>query len=121
MRRWLDMAASRQLARRIALDAGMHALAGLVDFMPRMKQRMRTCRLIEDLEYAHHGGEVLRLDILQPIGPGQGLVGAIQDACSGLPNPESCFSEQNSEFDFHVPGRLVSHRVVGLVKVGQQA
>ena len=70
MRRWLDMTASRQLARRIALDAGMHALAGLVDFMPRMKQRMSTCRLIEDVEYARHGTEVLRLDILQPVGPG---------------------------------------------------
>src|SRR5665647_438491 len=70
MRRWLDMAASRQLARRIALDAGMHALAGLVDFMPSMKQRMSTCRLIEDIEYARHGGESLLLDILQPIAPG---------------------------------------------------
>ena len=68
MRRWLDMAASRQLARRIALDAGMHALAGLVDFMPRMKQRMRNCRLIEDVEYARQGGQTLRLDILQPVG-----------------------------------------------------
>ena len=70
MRRWLDMTASQQLARRIALDAGMHALAGLVDFMPRMKQRMSTCRLIEDVEYARHGTDVLRLDILQPVGPG---------------------------------------------------
>ena len=65
MRRWLDMAASRQLARRIALDAGMHALAAMVDFMPSMKQRMTTCRLIEDIEYARHGGESLFLDILQ--------------------------------------------------------
>ena len=70
MRRWLDMAASRQLARRIALDVGMHALAGMVDFMPSMKQRMTTCRLIEDIEYARHGGESLFLDILQPIAPG---------------------------------------------------
>ncbi|MEI6599227.1 MAG: alpha/beta hydrolase fold domain-containing protein [Comamonadaceae bacterium] len=70
MRRWLDMTASRQLARRIALDAGMHALAGLVDFMPDMKQRMSTCRLIEDVDYARHGGQILRLDILQPHGPG---------------------------------------------------
>ncbi len=70
MPRWLDMTASRQLARRIALDAGMHALAGLVDFMPRMKQRMNTCRLIEDVEYARHGGQILRLDVLQPNGPG---------------------------------------------------
>jgi acetyl esterase len=70
MRRWLDMAASRQLARRIALDAGMHALAELVDLMPRMKQRMSSCRLIEDVEYGHHGNEILRLDILQPVGAG---------------------------------------------------
>jgi acetyl esterase len=70
MRRWLDMVASNQLVRRIALDAGMHALAELVDFMPRMKQRMRSCRLIEDIEYARHGGQILCLDILQPIGSG---------------------------------------------------
>ena len=70
MRRWLNMTASRQLARRMALDAGIHALAGLVDLMPRMRARMSTCRLIEDVEYARHGGEVLRLEILQPKGPG---------------------------------------------------
>ena len=70
MRRWLDMAASRQLARRIALDAGMHALAAMVDFMPRMKQRMTSCRLIDDVEYARCGGETLLLDILEPVAPG---------------------------------------------------
>jgi len=70
MRRWLEMVASRQLARRIALDAGMHALAGAVDFMPDMKRRMAACRLIEDVEYACHGGETLRLDILQPVRAG---------------------------------------------------
>lgn len=70
MRRWLDMLASRQLARRIVLDAGMHALAGVVDLMPRMKQRMSSCRLIEDIEYARHAGEAQLLDILQPGGPG---------------------------------------------------
>lgn len=70
MRRWLDMLASRQLPRRIALDAGMHALAGLVDMLPRMKQRMRNCRLLEDVEYACHGGVSLRLDVLQPVHPG---------------------------------------------------
>ena len=46
MRRWLDMIASRQLVRRVVLDAGMHALAEAADFLPRMKQRMATCRLI---------------------------------------------------------------------------
>ncbi len=71
MRRWLEMFASRQLPRRIALDAGMHALAGLADLLPRMKQRMRTCRLLEDVEYARHGGVVLRLDVLQPVHPGR--------------------------------------------------
>ena len=70
MRRWLDMIAARQSVRRIAVDAGMHAVAGLVDFLPRMKQRMAACRLIEDLEYARHGGKALRLDILQPQGAG---------------------------------------------------
>ena len=70
MRRWLDMIAARQLIRRIAVDAGMHAAASIVDFLPRMKQRMATTRLIEDLEYARHGGNRLRLDILQPQGPG---------------------------------------------------
>jgi acetyl esterase len=70
MRRWLDMFATRQPARRIALDAGLHALAGLLDFLPRMQQRMATCRLIEDIAYARHGGVTLRLDILQPQGPG---------------------------------------------------
>jgi acetyl esterase len=70
MRRWLDMIASRQPVRRIALDAGMHAVAGLVNLLPRMQQRMAACRLIEDVEYACHGGETLLLDILQPEGAG---------------------------------------------------
>lgn len=70
MRRWLEMIAARQSVRRIAVDAGMHAAAGLVDLLPRMKQRMATTQLIEDLEYACHGGKRLRLDILQPEGPG---------------------------------------------------
>ena len=70
MRRWIDMIAAGQSVRRIAVDAGMHAAAGFVDFLPRMKQRMATIRLIEDLEYARHGGKQLRLDILQPERPG---------------------------------------------------
>ncbi len=70
MRRWLDMIANRQLVRRVALDAGFHALAGLADLLPRMKQRQSTFRLIEDIEYAKHDGESLRLDVLQPRGPG---------------------------------------------------
>jgi acetyl esterase len=70
MRRWLDMIAAGQSVRRIAVDAGMHAAAGLVDFLPRMKQRMASAQLIEDLEYARHGGNRLRLDILQPKGRG---------------------------------------------------
>ena len=70
MRRWLDMIAARQSVHRIALDAGMYALAGLADFMPRIKRRMAACRLIEDLEFARHGGVTLRLDILQPNTPG---------------------------------------------------
>ena len=70
MRRWLNMSAARQLPRRIALDAGMHALAGLADLLPDMRQRMRNCRLFEDVEYVRHGGEILCLDVLQPIAAG---------------------------------------------------
>lgn len=70
MRPWPDMIAVGQSVRRIAVDAGMHAAASLVDFLPSMKQRMAATRLIEDLEYARHGGERLRLDILQPMNPG---------------------------------------------------
>ena len=70
MRRWLDMIVARQSVHRIAMDAGMYALAGLADLMPRMKRRMAACRLIEDIEYARHDGVILRLDILQPETPG---------------------------------------------------
>lgn len=70
MRRWLNMIAAGQSVRRIAVDAGMHAAAGLVDVLPQMKQRLASAHLIEDLEYARHGGIRLRLDILQPKGPG---------------------------------------------------
>jgi len=52
------------------VDVGLHAAAGRVDFLPRMRQRMGATRLIEDVEYARHGGETLRLDVLQPQGPG---------------------------------------------------
>jgi len=70
MRRWLDMMLTGQPVRRVALDAGLHALAGLADWLPQMRERMAACRLIEDLEYARAGGAALRLDILQPPGPG---------------------------------------------------
>lgn len=70
MRRWLDMMSARASGRQVALDAGMHVVAGLADFLPQMKQRMATSRLVEDVPYARHGGEMLRLDILQPKGPG---------------------------------------------------
>ena len=70
MRRWLNMITAGQSVRRIAVDAGLHAAAGFVDFLPRMKQRMAATRLIEDLVYARHGGTKLGLDILQPKGPG---------------------------------------------------
>jgi len=66
----LSMIASGQPARRVTLDAGLHAVAGLVDLLPQMRQRMAGTRLIEDLPYARHGGRALRLDILQPPGPG---------------------------------------------------
>lgn len=70
MYRWLDMMAARQSARQIVLDAGLHAVAGLVDLLPDMKRRMSSVRLVEDLEYARHGHQTLRLDILRPAGPG---------------------------------------------------
>ncbi len=61
---------SRQLARRIVADVGMHAAAGLVDVLPRMKGHRAASRLIEDIEYACPGGTPLRLDIFQPPGLG---------------------------------------------------
>ena len=70
MRRWLDMWVAGTPARQVALDAGVHVVAGLVDFLPQMRQRMAAVRLFEDLTYARHGGEALRLDIVQPNGPG---------------------------------------------------
>jgi acetyl esterase len=70
MSRWLNIITGRPSVRRRALDAGMHAAAGLVDFLPQMRQRMAAVRLIEDVEYARHGGDVLRLDILKPEQPG---------------------------------------------------
>ena len=64
------MFAAHQPIRRIALDAGMHAAAGLVDYLPKMRQRMAATRLIEGLEYARPEGIALHLDILQPQRPG---------------------------------------------------
>lgn len=70
MRRWLDMIAAHQPVRRIAIDAGLHAMARLANVLPPMRQRMSTARLFEDLEYARPGGTALHLDVLQPLGPG---------------------------------------------------
>ena len=70
MLRWLDMIAAQQPLRRVALDVGMHAAAGMVNFLPQMKERLATSTLIEDVEYARHGDVTLWLDILQPQGPG---------------------------------------------------
>ncbi|MBL8288986.1 MAG: alpha/beta hydrolase fold domain-containing protein [Rubrivivax sp.] len=70
MRRWLSMVAAGQPARRVTVDAGLHAVAGLVDLLPQMRQRRAGTRLIEDVPYARHGGRAQRLDILQPSGPG---------------------------------------------------
>lgn len=66
MRRWIEMIASGQLARRVVLDAGLHTLAAGLDLLPRMRQRMANCQLIEDVEYSQIGGECLRLDIVKP-------------------------------------------------------
>jgi acetyl esterase len=68
--RWQDKLPNRQQVRRAALDAGIHALAGVADLLPRMRQRRATFRLFEDVEYAHHGGQSLRLDIMQPLTAG---------------------------------------------------
>ena len=70
MPRWLDLIAARQPLRRVVLDAGMHALAGVVDLLPQMRERMARCELIEDVDYGRQGAEILRLDILRPDGPG---------------------------------------------------
>lgn len=70
MRRWLDMIANRQPARRVVLDAGLHALAGLVDWLPDMKERMAACELIENVEYARHDDIAQQLDIVKPKSPG---------------------------------------------------
>lgn len=70
MRRWMHMMATGQSVRRIATDAGMHVAAGLADRLPSIRQRMADTRLIEDVEYARHGRTTLRLDVLQPKGPG---------------------------------------------------
>jgi acetyl esterase len=70
LQRWLNMIAVRQPVRRIALDVGLHAAAGLAELLPQMRQRMAACQMIEDVEYARHGGARLRLDILRPAGPG---------------------------------------------------
>ncbi len=70
MRRWIHMIATGQTPRRIAADAGLHVAAGVADLLPSMKQRREGTRLIEDVEYARHGGQSLRLDILQPKEPG---------------------------------------------------
>lgn len=70
MRSWLDLVNRGLSARRLTVDAGLHAAAGLVDFLPGMKRRMAGTRLIEDVEYACHGGQRLRLDVLRPAGPG---------------------------------------------------
>ena len=45
MRRWLNMIAAGQPVRRLVLDAGLHAVAGLVDVLPDMRRRMATVRL----------------------------------------------------------------------------
>lgn len=69
-RRWLSVVDAGQRARRVTLNAGLHAVAGLVDRLPPMRQRMAGTRLIADVPYAQQGGASLRLDILQPAGPG---------------------------------------------------
>ena len=64
------MSTSRQKLRGVVLNAGMHALDGMTELLPRMKQRQATFDLIEDVEYTRHGVEPLCLDILRPKGAG---------------------------------------------------
>lgn len=70
MRRLLNLLPSRKKVRRLALDKGMHALAGMADLLPRAQQRRATFTLVEDVEYACVDGQRLCLDVLQPHGPG---------------------------------------------------
>lgn len=70
MRRLLELVPSRKKVRRLALDRGMHALAGMADLLPRAQQRRATFKLIEDVEYARVDGQALCLDVMQPHGPG---------------------------------------------------
>jgi acetyl esterase len=70
VRRWIDMVAARQSARRVLLDIGMHAAAGLADAFPAVRERSSRSRLVEDLVYGHAAGEPLCLDLLVPVGPG---------------------------------------------------
>jgi acetyl esterase len=70
LRRWIDMVAARQSARRVVLDVGMHAVAGLADLVPAMRKRSAHSRLVEDVEYGHAAGEPLRMDLLLPRAPG---------------------------------------------------
>jgi len=70
MRRWLKMAAAKQPARRVVLDAGLHAAAALAGRLPRMQRMLAQCRPIEAIEYARRDGEALRLDIVRPRAPG---------------------------------------------------
>lgn len=70
MRRLLNLLPSRKKVRRVALDKGMHALAGMADWLPRAQQRRATFRLVEDVEYACVDGQRLCLDVMQPHGTG---------------------------------------------------
>lgn len=70
MRRLLALVPNRKKMRRLALDKGMHALAGMADLLPRAQQRRATFTLVENVEYARVDGLGLCLDVLQPHGPG---------------------------------------------------
>lgn len=64
------MVAAHQSPRRVVLDAGLHALAGIADTLPAMRARRARSRLVEDVEYGRAGGTPLRLDLLVPDGAG---------------------------------------------------
>ncbi len=69
MRRWLNMIAAGQPVRRLVIDAGLHAVAGLVDVLPDMRRRMATVRLTQDRgswaaeHVAEFGGDRQRMSL----------------------------------------------------------
>lgn len=62
-------AAGRRM-RRGAFDAIFHGAAGLAANLPQVRDRLRQCRITENVAYVRRDGEVLALDVLQPLADG---------------------------------------------------